>query len=273
MAADTATTQDTLSIDRIRQDLSARTVGHRLCLYDTVPSTNLVLRDLARSGAAEGTVVLAEAQTAGQGRSGKTWFSPPGVNLYASILLRPAIPPAAAPVFTFAASLALADAVVELGLTPAIKWPNDLLVGGRKVAGVRAEMATTGDALEYVILGVGVNLNVSREALRQALGEAGQAATSLATALGRPVDRSAFVAAFLNALDEWLVIYRERGAPALLAAWRDLDVVTGRRVEVREGAVAFDGRALGVAASGHLEVQDALGRIHEVVGAEIRLLE
>jgi BirA family biotin operon repressor/biotin-[acetyl-CoA-carboxylase] ligase len=265
--------EDTLNIDRIRQQLDAATVGRRIVLHEVVASTNETLRQLAEAGAPEGTVVLAERQTAGLGRGNRPWFSPPNVNLYASILFRPAIGAAGAPAFAFIASLALADAVRELGIRPAVKWPNDVLVSGHKVAGVRAEMWSQGDAVDGVILGVGVNLNVTHEALRAGLGKAGHFATSLREALGQTIDRNAFTASFLIALEEWLAIYRAQGAPAVLAAWRDLDVVTGRRVEVRDGRTRFDGRAVGVNAAGHLQVEDDHGRVRTVVAGEIRLLE
>ncbi len=273
MSPDTSLVQDALSIEVIRRQLSARTVGRRIHLYGEVLSTNAVLRELARAGAPEGTVVLAGGQSAGRGRGGKTWFSPPGVNLYASVLFRPAIPPMSAAVFSFIASLALADAVRRLGLPAAIKWPNDILVNRKKVAGVLSELATLGERLEYVILGVGVNLNVEREALLEALGDAGRAATSLAEALGRPIDRNAFAAAFLNLLDYWFEVSRDQGGPALLQAWREREIMTGRRVEVREGGRAFDGRVLGLDAEGHLQVADSHGRIHRVAVGEVRLLE
>jgi BirA family transcriptional regulator, biotin operon repressor / biotin---[acetyl-CoA-carboxylase] ligase len=273
MTRDTVIADDTLNLDLIRQDLDAQTVGHRILLYDEAPSTNAVLRELAAGGAPDGTVVVADSQSAGRGRGDAPWYSPPGVNLYASILLRPEVAPAAAPLFAFIAPLALADAIRELGLPVAIKWPNDVLVRGHKVAGVRAEVAIAGDAVAHVILGVGVNLNVSRAALRAALGEAGQAATSLRDALGRPIDRNAFTAAFLNALEAWRVIHREQGSQAVLSAWRDLDIVTGRRVEVREGSRRFEGRALGIDAEGHLRVEDTQRRVHTVAGGEVRLVE
>jgi BirA family biotin operon repressor/biotin-[acetyl-CoA-carboxylase] ligase len=262
-----------LSIDGIRSHLFTYTVGHRLLLYGTVGSTNAALRDLARAGAAEGTVVVADAQTAGRGRGGKSWFSPPGVNLHLSLLLRPGIPATEAAPLTFITSLALADAIRELGLAPAIKWPNDVLVKHRKVAGTLAELATTGDRVDYLILGMGVNVNIGRPALTAALGEAACAATSLREALGHLVDRSSFAAALLAYLDEWLIVYREQGAGRLLRAWRERDVVTGRRVEVRDSAAIVEGRARGVNGQGELEVEDATGRIHRVVAGEIRLME
>jgi BirA family biotin operon repressor/biotin-[acetyl-CoA-carboxylase] ligase len=262
-----------LTIEAIRRDLRTRMVGRRICLYDEVASTNKALSELAAAGASEGTVVLAESQTTGRGRRDKSWFSPRGVNLYASVLLRPAIRPAAAPGFAFIASLAVADAIRDLGLQPAIKWPNDVLVKDRKLAGARAELVTRGDRLNHVILGVGVNLNVTAAALLRALGEAGDAATSLAEQLGRPVDRNAFATAFLNALDNWHAIYLRHGPAACLQAWGHLDIVGGRRVAIREAPIGVDGRALGVNADGYLQVEDASGRIHTVASGEVRLLE
>ncbi len=265
--------QDALSIELIRRQLSAQAVGRQIYLFGEVTSTNEVLRNLAKAGAREGTVVLAEGQTAGRGRLGKSWFSPFGVNLYASVLFRPAIGPTEAPVFSFIASLALADAIRALGLPAAIKWPNDVLVERKKVAGVLAEVATSDDRLNYVILGVGVNLNVEHKALVAALGEAGRAAGSLRDVAGKAIDRNAFAASFLSFLDEWLLVYRDRGGAALLSAWRDRDILTGRRVQVREERITFDGKALGVHADGQLVVEDSKGLTRKVVSGEVRLLD
>lgn len=273
MPPETSVIQDALSIELIRRQLSARVVGRQIYLFDEVSSTNDVLRHLAKAGAREGTVVLAEGQRAGRGRLGKAWFSPSGVNLYASVLFRPAIGPTAAPVFSFIASLALADAIRAQGLQAAIKWPNDLLVERKKVGGVLAELVTSGERLDYVILGIGVNLNVEQKALLEALGESGRAAASLREIAGRDIDRNAFAATFLNCLDEWLTTHRTQGDAPLLKAWRDRDILTGRRVEVREEGRVFDGKALGVHAGGHLVVEDSKGRARKVVAGEIRLLD
>ena len=273
MPPEAAIMQEALSIELIRRQLSTKTVGRQIYLFGEVPSTNEALRHLAKAGAREGTTVLAESQSAGRGRFGKSWFSPFGVNLYASVLFRPAIGPKEAPVFSFSASLAVADAVRTVGLPAAIKWPNDILVKGKKVAGVLAELATTGDQLDYVILGVGVNLNVARKALLEALGDAGRAGASLRELAGREIDRNAFAASFLTFLDEWFHVYGDRHAEALLQAWRDRDILTGRRVEVREDGTVFQGRALGVDAEGHLLVEEAKGRPRQVVTGQVRLLD
>lgn len=266
-------TIDCLDAEAIRRRLRTRTVGCDLRLYDEVTSTNDVLRELARTGAPEGTVVVAEAQTAAHGRLGKRWFSPAGVNLYVSVLFRPHAPPRAMGAFSFITSLAVVDAIRGLGLEAAIKWPNDVLVDRKKVAGTLVECATSGDRVEHVILGVGVNLNVTREMLAEGLGAEARAAGSLRSAANRDIDRNAFAAAFLNALDAWFRRYRDHGGRPIVAAWLDRDIVGGRRVEVRGEVPAYEGRALGVDPQGYLIVRDPRGIRRRVVSGEIRLLD
>ena len=266
-------TIDTLSIEAIRARLAAATVGRHLYLFDDVVSTNKVLRQLARSGAAEGTVVLAERQTDGRGRLGRPWFSPGGVNLYASVLFRDGLAPVEAPLFCFIASLAVADAIRDVGLHPAIKWPNDVLVGRKKVAGALMECATRGSTVDFLVVGVGVNLNVDQASLRSALGPAGVGATSLAAVLGREVDRNAFAASYLNHLDAWARRFRAEGPAPILAAWRQRDILTGRRVEARGERESFDGRVLGVSDAGRLLVQPPSGEPRAILNEEIRVLD
>src|SRR5512132_1379964 len=160
----------TLSIEDIRRRLIAPTVARQLYLFGQVSSTNAALRQFALSGASGGTVLLADAQAAGRGRMGQPWFSPAGVNLYASVLFRGSLSMAEAPVFSLIAGLAVADAVAEFGAQPVIKWPNDVLIDGRKIGGVLVECSVREGQVEYLILGVGVNLNVESEALVAALG-------------------------------------------------------------------------------------------------------
>ena len=260
-----------LDRDLIVKQLSGKTVGRDVRLLDAVPSTNGALRLLAQQGAPEGTVVVADEQTAGQGRLRKLWFSPPAVNVYASVLLRPPIPPREVPGYSFISSLALTDAIQAEGLAPAIKWPNDVLVERRKVAGSLVECATSDRQVDWVILGVGVNVNVGRGALQAALGEASHAAGSLAEAARREIDRNAFAAAFLNLVDEWAQIYALQGPGPVLEAWRDRDILTGRRVEVRGDGTAYEGRVLGVDREGYLVVRDARGARRRGLDGEIRL--
>jgi BirA family transcriptional regulator, biotin operon repressor / biotin---[acetyl-CoA-carboxylase] ligase len=259
-----------LDIDIIKKHLDTR-AERDIRLVDTVASTNAELRELARAGAPEGTVVIADAQTAGHGRFAKPWFSPPGVNIYASVLYRPAIAPREVGGFSFVASLAVSDAILAEGLRSTIKWPNDVLVGGKKVAGTLLEFAVQDGLVEYVILGLGVNVNVSRKALRGALGTSGLAAGSLREIAGHDLDRNALAGRILNALDHWVKTYRTGGLDPVLDAWRDRDILTGRRVEVRGEGPSWLGRVLGVDREGHLVLREPRGKQRRVVAGEVRL--
>ena len=261
------------SLQAIRRRLETSVVGQHLYLLEEVESTNVSLRAIARAGGAEGTVVLADSQTHGRGRHGQTWFSPPGVNLYASVLFHPSFPLREAASFSFVASLAVYDALRELGGEPSIKWPNDVLLGGKKVAGALLECAARGREIDFLIVGVGVNLNVDPAALRAALDGSGFASTSVAHVLGTAVDRNAFAASYLNHLGRWVDRHRAGGPEDLLAAWRDRDILTGRRVQIRASSGSFEGRALGVDAEGHLRVEDFNGGAHTVISEEVRILD
>ncbi len=262
-----------LKIGLIQQSLTSGTVGRDIRLYKAVTSTNEVLKELAKEGVPEGIVVIADEQTAGHGRLRKSWFSPPGVNLYASVLFRPIIPLREVPSFSFITSLALADAIALEGLGPAIKWPNDVLVGRKKVAGSLVECASAGRKVDYVILGVGVNVNVTFTALRAALGAAAGAAGSLGEAAGREIDRNVLAANFLNLLDRWASIFAARGPAPVLDAWRDRDILTGRRVQVRGEGETYDGRVLGVDREGYLVLRDPRGTRRRVLTGEIRIAD
>jgi len=261
---------DKLSIDLIRRHLATEIIGRHMYLFDAIPSTNAALRDLAVSGAEEGTVVLAETQSAGRGRMGAAWFSPPGLNLYVSVLLRPPIALAAVPVFSFIGSLALTDAVWSVGLPAAIKWPNDVLVEDGKVAGCLVDVAAAEAHVDHVILGAGINLNVSTRELHSILGAAGKGAGSVSERAGHAVDRNVFTAAFLNSLERWLTVFRADGRNAVLAAWRSRDALCGHEVDIRGEGPTYRGRALGVDDEGYLLVEDAGGARHRVRTGEIR---
>lgn len=262
-----------LSLGEIRRGLRTEAVGGHIFLYGEVDSTNARCVELARAGASHGTVVLADAQTAGRGRQGRAWFSPPGVNAYISVLLRPRLRARDLGVFSLIASLALADAVRDFGGDPAIKWPNDVLVDGKKIGGALGEALVHGDAVQGVVLGVGVNLKVDRAALAAALGPTGAFATSLAAVTGREVDRNAFVAAYLNHLEDWVRVWDAEGPEAVLTAWKSREILTGRRVQVREPGGTYQGRAVGITEAGALVVEDTLGRRHVLTEAEVRLLD
>jgi len=244
---------DGLSVADIRARLSAAVVGRHLYRLGEVESTSAVACRLARDGAAEGTVVLADAETAGPASLGRPCGAPGGVNLHVSVLFRPGCHAREADHFSLIGPLALCDALEDLGLSPAVEWPNEVLVGGRKVARAQAEFATRGEEITYLVVGITVNVNAGPVAGRAAMPAAG--ATSLRAALGRPIGRSALAASYLSRLDAWARRYDEDGPERILAAWCDRDILAGRcgeprAVEDRAAAGADPLRDPGLEASG-----------------------
>ena len=265
---------DGLDVSAIRRQFVGEIIGTHVYVFADIASTNAALRDLADAGAQEGTVVLSESQRAGRGRLDVPWFSPPGVNLYMSVLLRPSISAAAVPIFSFLASLAVTEAIWALGIPAGVKWPNDVVIGRRKVAGARLDLGIAGDRVTYVVLGLGINVNILHAQLEAGLGAIAAAdATSLREALGRPIDRNAFAASVLNQLEKWLGLYRSAGAVAVVGAWRKRDVLAGRLVSVQSGEESFTGRVAGIDPNGFLLVDDAAGARRTVVSAGLRILE
>lgn len=251
--------------------LSTRWLGRAAIVVEACPSTNDLAAQQARAGAAEGLVVVAEAQSGGRGRLGRTWHSPPGENLYFSILLRPARPAAEIPPLTLLAGAALARALAAFGVTPRLKWPNDvqLAVGGdaRKVAGVLTEMVTEGGHVAHVIVGIGVNVNARDFPL-----ELTESATSLRLARAESgpdqvIDRLDVLAAVLSAFESAYEQFRAEGPRAAVALWSP-HAALGTRCRLRTGGGELAGTALGIDADGALRVRDDDGRIHRVVSGE-----
>ena len=195
-------------------------IGREIRYWPEVESTNAMAMHLAREGAAEGTVVIADAQSRGRGRAGKPWYSPPGLNLYLSVLLRPSLEVREAALLTFIGSLAVADTIDAKGGHTQVKWPNDVLLADRKVAGVLAELHTVGGKVAALVLGIGVNLNVERDMLNRALGEAAWGAASLKEVLGWEVDRVAFAAALLESLERRYHQFLADGKRAVMEEWK-----------------------------------------------------
>ncbi len=264
---------DRLSLERLRRHLTTELVGHHVYIFGTVDSTNRVLAQMADRGAAEGTVVLAEAQTAGRGRHGSSWFSPEGANLYASILFRPRITPRELALFAPIASLALAETVWLEGAPARIKWPNDVVVRGRKLGGVLVEAPVFSGRVVHVILGIGVNLNVQPGELAAGLGEAAEAAVSLREVLGRDVDRNVFAAALLSRLEKWHHTFLTRGPDAVRAAWQARDALHGHRLEARTGSAVCEGWCRGIDTDGGLIVEDDAGQAQHIFAGAVRVLD
>jgi BirA family transcriptional regulator, biotin operon repressor / biotin---[acetyl-CoA-carboxylase] ligase len=242
-----------LSADVLKRSAQTRLLGQVVHYWDVVDSTNAALVRLSKEGAIEGTVVIADAQREGRGRLGKPWFSPPGVNLYLSVLLKPPIRLNEARFFALIGSLAIADAVEAQGVKAQVKWPNDVLVNDKKIAGVLAEVQTHDGRVEQVVLGMGVNLNIDRLSMDRVFGDVAAGATSVREATGRTIDRTAFAARLLESLEQRYFDFLAHGKRPLLKEWRSRSFL-GRRVTVREEDMHVEGVAIDLDEEGCLLV-------------------
>jgi BirA family biotin operon repressor/biotin-[acetyl-CoA-carboxylase] ligase len=263
---------DRLYPEEIQAGLATRWLAREIRYFDQVDSTNRVALELARSGAPHGTTVVAEGQSAGRGRLGRSFFSPSYQNLYTSIVLRPRLATAQAPTWILAAAVAVADAVeasVDDPDSVEIKWPNDVLLGGLKTSGILMELGAEASRVAFLVLGIGVNLNVDRSEFPD---EFRALATSLSSHSGRPIDRTAFARCLYNRLENRLDMCAQGGFAALRPAFEARFRMPGRRVRVQElDGSELAGRVLGIDADGALRVRRDDGRELRVVAGDVTI--
>lgn len=263
-------TPDRLHADDLLARLGlVRVIGREIRVFQETASTSDLLERLARDGVPEGLVLFAETQTRGRGRLGRNWVSPPGKGLWFSVLLRPPLRPQAATRLTVAAAVAIIRAIrTQLPIVPEIKWPNDIMIQGRKIAGVLTELTGELDSIRHVTLGVGVNVNLEAADFPATVAPT---ATSLRLALGRTVDRPALAAALLRELDEAYAAILEDRFVALANEWSDACFTLGRPVTVTAGQRRVAGRAEALDDEGALLVRTEYGHLERVVGGDVTL--
>jgi BirA family biotin operon repressor/biotin-[acetyl-CoA-carboxylase] ligase len=261
-----------LSAEAIAGHLRTRVLGRpRLECLASTGSTSALALQLAAAGADHGTVVVADAQTAGRGRRGRSWLSPPGRNLYLSVVLRPeALPPSRAPELTLVTAVACAELARGWGCPARIKWPNDLELEGRKLAGILAEMVGKADAIGFVVMGIGLDVNMTEAELPE---EIGAIATSLRIARGgAPVPRAALCAALLLELERWLDLHAAQGFAPVKRRWTELSSTLGARVKVSLADADLEGLAVGIDDDGALRLRTASGREERIVAGDVQRL-
>jgi len=242
-------------------------MGKKVHYFNSVHSTNSTAYQLALDGAKEGEVVIGESQEKGRGRLGRQWVSPPFLNLYLSVVLRPKIPPHQASLITFMAAVAAAETIERhSGLAPSIKWPNDLLLREKKVAGLLNEIHSETDRIHFIILGMGVNLNMDAKEFPKDIRTQ---ATSLKAEKGRPVSRKAFAALLLEELERWYDIFLEEGGAPVLKAWRDRAQIQGKEVRVTSFDEVLIGRAVDVDSDGALILETRGGERKRIVAGDV----
>jgi BirA family biotin operon repressor/biotin-[acetyl-CoA-carboxylase] ligase len=256
-----------LDIPQIQEGLVTKRLGRKIHYFAQLDSTNSHARHLAERGSPEGEMVIAESQSQGRGRLGRVWISPPHINLYLSLILRPRLPPVCAPQITLMAAVALADTIASFTpITPAIKWPNDILLEGKKVAGILSESSCISERIEFVILGIGVNLNYSIELMPEAIRNG---ATSLFIVNGQVIQRETFAKRLIQDLDRCYGELEESGFSAIAPRWEARFSLRGQKIKVEGSNQVLVGTAAGIDRDGALIVVDEQGMPQRVVAGDV----
>jgi BirA family biotin operon repressor/biotin-[acetyl-CoA-carboxylase] ligase len=262
---------DLLLMHEIRDGLKTKVFGQtQACYFRQTDSTNLRAREMAVQGAPEGTLVVAEQQTQGRGRRQRTWFSPPRQGIYASLILRPAIAPTEAPRMTLLAAVAVAETLLaQTPLKATIKWPNDILVRNRKIAGILTEISTGMDAVDYMVVGLGLNVNIPAGDFPEEIHEY---ATSILAETGVLFSRLLLLRSYLEHFEDYYEIFHTRGFDPVLQRWRALTDMLGCRVRVDMIGRQHVGEVADFDQDGSLILRDEGGRSIRIFSGDVTFL-
>jgi BirA family biotin operon repressor/biotin-[acetyl-CoA-carboxylase] ligase len=261
-------TPDVLHADDLLSSLGKTgVIGRDIRVFEETTSTNDIAEKLARDGVPEGVVVFAESQTKGRGRLGRKWVSPPRRGLWLSILLRPKMRPTAVTQLTIAAATALFRAIqAQTGLSPEIKWPNDILIRGKKVAGILTELTAEPDEVKHIILGMGVSVNINASEFP---ADVRKVATSLKIETGQRQDRAALAVKILQELDRDYARLRAGQFDAVADEWEQHCSTIGQEVTVQIGSREIHGRAESLDADGALRLRTQHGQLERIIGGDV----
>jgi BirA family biotin operon repressor/biotin-[acetyl-CoA-carboxylase] ligase len=259
---------DRIEPDELRELLKTTLIGTDIRYYAELESTNSTAREIA-SRASEGTVIIAETQKKGRGRMGTEWQSMPG-GIWLSLILKPSMPLEYISKITLVAGIAVANALRTIGVDAHIKWPNDVLVRGKKICGILTEVNAEVEKVDYVILGIGINANVRLSDLKE---EIRKNSTSIANELGKVIDRTAFVAMFLYELEQQYIRFETRQFTDIVDEWINLSDTIGKDVKVTTPSRIIEGKAVGVTEKGALVVLDRNGKKQEIIAGNCRYSE
>ena len=260
---------DRLNAEEITDGLNSRFLGRKIYYYDIAKTTNDLAKELAGQGAPNGAIVLAEEQNSGRGRLGRYWHSPKHKGIYFSTILHPPVSLAEASQVTMVSAVALALAIRRVTGVPAgIKWPNDLLVGGRKLCGILTEMSAEMDRIEYLVVGAGLNVNHTGEDFTPDILDT---ATSLRLESGSEQSRVALIQAMLEEFEKWYLIWLEQGFATVLTKWKELSVSLHCPVRVFTIKESWEGWAQDVDESGALILRLPDGTLRSFISGEVSL--
>lgn len=258
--------QELFGQHELESRMDTKWAGHPVTCYDVLGSTNLQAKLDAENGAGQGALVVADMQTAGRGRRGRSWSSPPGTNVYFTLILRPHLAPDKASMVTPVMGLAVTEGIRRTcGLEALIKWPNDIVVNNKKVCGMLAEMSVERDFIHYVVIGVGINVG-----FQEFPEEIANMATCLQEECGREVPRAELLANVMKAFEEYYENFLERGnLSGLMEQYNSLLVNRDREVRVLDPKGEFQGIARGVNELGELLVEREDGSVATVYAGEV----
>lgn len=250
-------------IDRYR---SAGNIGSKILHKDKLDSTNVFAFKQALAGEAEGVCVVAEAQEKGKGRLGRQWSSPQGKNIYLSVILRPSIHPSLVYPITFLSSLAVSDTIGELtGIKATLKWPNDVLVEGRKISGTLIELSTEADMVRFVIIGIGLNVNMGPEDMDKDIKAK---ATSLLMETKKTYERPRVCGILLSNLERYYDLFKKDGARAIYDIWEERAQIRGKHLEINQMGEVFIGTARGIDRDGAI-LLDIMGVTKKILAGDV----
>ncbi|MEH7303501.1 biotin--[acetyl-CoA-carboxylase] ligase [Neobacillus drentensis] len=262
-------TPEKITADEIRLGLTTTLMGRNIHYEESVESTQKIAHRLASEDAPEGTIIIAEEQLAGRGRMARKWHSPKYTGIWMSMLLRPNMPLSNAPQLTLLTAVATVQAIEEMtDVIPEIKWPNDILINGKKVTGILTELQAEADQIHSIIIGIGINVNQKKDDFPSELQEI---ATSLFIENKVSVSRAELIRSILKHFEKLYTVYLEKGFLPIKLLWEGYAGSIGKYIKARTLTTTIEGKALGITDDGVLKLEDESGFIHHIYSADIEL--
>lgn len=260
---------DRVNSANIQKHLGTSSYGRTIDYYESVQSTQIIAHDAAQAEAADGTLIVAEEQTAGKGRLSRPWSSTANKGIWMSLIIRPSLMPQQAPQMTLVSAVAIVRAIEELTqLEATIKWPNDIMINGKKMTGILTELQSDPDRVKAIIIGIGMNVNQDEDDFPNELKPI---ATSLKMATGEHIDRAKLIAGILNYLELYTKMYEKHGFGPIKLLWEGYSNTAGKRVRAVMLNETIEGTALGISEEGLLELRLDDGSVRGIYSADIVL--
>ncbi|MFZ7943058.1 MULTISPECIES: biotin--[acetyl-CoA-carboxylase] ligase [Bacillaceae] len=262
-------TPERITADEIRLGLTTDFIGRNIHYEESVETTQKIAHQFANDDAPEGTVIIAEEQRSGKGRMNREWHSPKYTGIWMSLILRPNIPLIKTPQLTLLTAVAIVQAMEEeTGLQPEIKWPNDILLSGKKVTGILTELQAEADRIHSIIIGIGINVNQAKEDFPSELQEK---ASSLSIEKGELISRAGLIRSIFKYFEKLYLLYLGQGFYPIKLLWEGYAVSIGKILRARTLTNVIEGKALGITDDGVLKLEDETGFVHHIYSADIEV--